>query len=129
MNIKPVPSRVMMSDAIIDDVQDFEVMEEAGRRFVMVNVTFQDGPEIFVAAGSLVSCLLDEHVEIDIKFTTDDAFYLIRKWPNLSVIEFELHKGDHVTKHDEFHRISAIRMQEINPETQMSVIAMKLCKV
>jgi hypothetical protein len=119
----------MMSDAIIDDVQDFEVMEEAGRRFVMVNVTFQDGPEIFVAAGSLVSCLLDEHVEIDIKFTTDDAFYLVRKWPNLSVIEFELHKGDHVTKHDEFHRISAIRMQEINPETQMSVIAMKLCKV
>lgn len=122
------PSRIMVSDAIADSLQDFDPIKEAESNYIIVNMTLNSGDERFGIAGNVVSYLLDEHFELEIRAMIDDAFLISGCWPTISVEEFEFHRKPQVIKFEGKRKISALRIQEINHSTQMCVIAMKLCK-
>lgn len=129
MNFIPDSSRIMMSDSIAGTIQEENnVLNDAEKKFIIANLKLDSNGEPFYIVGSVVSYLFDEHIELEVKVTTDDAFHITSLWPAVSILEFEFRKGLEIVKVDGPCKVSAFRVQEIEPLLQMCVIAMKLCK-
>ena len=128
MDAKPDPSRVLMSEALEGNVSDVESTDQiAGYIVAVIAVSMGEG-KIETIVGSTVTFLLDEHYEIEARVLMDDAFNLTQVWPAVKIAGFELHFGEEVYTVKGPLKVSALRIQDIDQQRQMCVLAMKLCR-
>lgn len=120
--------RIMMSDSIANSVQEIDSLQGIEQKFIIANFFIEGGDKSTVFVGNVISYLLDEHLEIEVKVTIDDAFNVTKFWPSITIKKFEFEKLPDTIKFDGNYKISAMRVQEIDHKLQMCVIAMKLCK-
>ena len=131
LTVTPDRSKILMSDSLKDVFREedpFDDVEKAEDKFVIIALDhIVDGKRIEPILGTLVSFLLDQSPEVEVKVSIATAFSIFKSMAQQNhVNELQLHHGEDQISLEGPYLIEAIRMQDINAAAQTCVLAMKL---
>lgn len=131
MELKPDPTRILMSDVLKGQLPDLEseMAERMHAQYVHVIADRRIGGQQLPLAGLLRSVLFDANPEIEIKVELTEALKTV-KANDLRFESFELQHSDEETLPIPGpFTVKACRIQEIDAETQTCVLALQLQRV
>lgn len=131
MELKPDPSRILMSDALKGQLPELEseIADQLHGQYVHVVADRRIGGQQLPLAGLLRTVLFDTHPEIEFKVELSEALATV-KANDLSFEGFELQHGEETTLNIPGpFAVKAARLQEIDPTTQTCVLALQLHRV
>lgn len=130
MEAKINTSKILMSDVLKGNVEELEepAVDDLKNRFMTGVLIVQDPVHFNSLVGSISTCLLDVHYELEIRVLMEDAFLAMKYWRDVKFSSYEIHYDKDIISIEGPLSISAIRVQEIDPGRQTCVLAMKLLK-
>lgn len=122
-------SRVLMSDSLKETLGDENPFAEETLRerhiIIALDRLVESNPESIV--GVLDSILLDQHIEVEMRVSIEDGINMFKSMgAENQVKEIQLHYGTDVVSISGDYKISALRMQNVDPHLRACVLAMKL---
>jgi len=120
---------ILVSDSLQGQVADVDPTEEfKNNLLIAVLSVLKSDKGVETLVGSVASSLLDEHHELEIKVEMQEGFNFYRTWPHIVLAGYEIHRAEEIVSFKGPLRVSAVRIQEIDPARQTCVLAMKLAK-
>ena len=120
------PSRLLMSKILEDNVENIISSIDIPNHMVAILSVIVEDSRVENIVGSLITYLLDEHYEIEVRVVIEDAFSLTQIWPKIQIAGFEIHFDKEIFTVKGPLKVSALRVQDIDQRNQMCVLAMKL---
>jgi hypothetical protein len=119
-----------MSDSLQGNIpeledEDFKQFEE---QFVIVVANRTTSGKQLPITGTLQTVLFDEKPEIEIKVQLKDALDVIEAGDQVFEF-FDLHHGERIVKMMGPFTVKAARIQDLNPTSQMCVLALQLKRI
>jgi hypothetical protein len=120
-------NQIMMSDSLKSQVGDIDsqMMDQLNDQYVHVIADRTIGGHQEPLIGLLRSILLDVEPEIEFKVELFEAMKTIKS-NDLGFLKFELHHGEDIVTIPGPFKVKAARIQDIEPKTQMCIIALHL---